>query len=122
MKTLLVLIYLLCSFSIFSMTPEVSSEGLKHSLSKSTDLLIHIHFVNPSISTTPKSKRRKLGMRDDLCEEESEELEEDLDDAHILYRTNLSSNKWNIRLHKNSYRHTLFSEIYISPLLRPPRS
>jgi len=104
------------------MTTQSSSQGLKHSHLKSTDFLIHTHLVNPRIFATPKTKPRKVGTRHEQCEEESEELEEDLDDAHILYRTNLSSNKWNIRLHKNPYRHTLFSEIYISPLLRPPRS
>lgn len=104
------------------MTTQVSSEGLKLSHLKSADFLFHTHLVNPSISSTPKSKRRKLGIRYDLCEEESEELEEDLDDAHILYRTKLSSKKWDLGPNKNSYRHSIFSEIYISPLLRPPRS
>ena len=104
------------------MAAQGSHEALKHSHSKSSCFLIHTHFFKPCLSNTAKSKGQKVGVNDELCGEECEELEEELDDSHILYRTNISSNKRDVRPSKNSYRPSIFAEIYISPLLRPPRS
>ena len=101
---------------------EISSEELKQPLLKNKDFQTSIHFVKTSFSAAAKSKRRRSGLMDNLCEEENEELEEDLDEGHILYRTDFTSNKGELETSHNSYRSHRFNEVYISPLLRPPRS